>query len=266
MMKVENGGGMIKNLFIVFLMLVVCTSVVLAQHQVGWVDDYRGVIGDNIKIGISLTISGNDVSGVYFYYRWLKDISVKGKIDGRNITLDEFDEKGNVVATFKGYFPDHAPEYLQQPIKYEVIEGEWARPDGTGRKRFRVVMESSTSLMGNSRYSVAGFDDKNVVESVAKKFKESVIAYEKSTVASLVEYPIRVSMNGKEVDIKDKDAFVQRYDDIFYEAFVNRIKDSVPHNMFAKATGVMLGERGEVWIGDKNGKARIIAINNGEWK
>ncbi len=257
---------MMKRIVLTLLMVALVTPVALAQHEAGWVDDYRGVIGDNIKIGMSLTMSGNDVSGEYFYYRWLKDIPVKGKIDGRNIVLNEFDEKGNVVAIFKGHFPEHAPEYLQQPIKYEVMEGEWARPDGTERKRFRVIMESATGLMGQSRYSVAGFDSDDVVESVARKFKEAVIAHEKATVASLIEYPIKVSVKGKEVEIKNKDAFIQRFDDIFYKAFVALIKNSVPHNMFAKSSGVMLGEHGEVWIGGTDGKARIIAINNGEWK
>ena len=237
------------------------TSICMAQHQEGWVDDYRGILG-NHKIGISITVVGNNVRGEYFYFRWLKDISLKGKIIGRKIVLNELDEKGKVVAVFDGHFLEHAPEYLNEPIKFDVIEGEWFHPDGTERKEFRVVLKDSVGLMGDNRYSVSGFNDDQVVETAAQKFKNAVIAKDKEKVASLVNYPISVKIKGETVVIKDRAVFIKMYNRLFNRPIFDQIKESVPHKMFTKAEGVMLGEHGEIWIGSINGKAKIIAINN----
>jgi len=253
---------MIKRISLILLMVVSIASVVSAQYQEGWVNDYRGVIGDNLKIGMSIKMSGNDVSGEYFYLQWLKDIPIRGKIDGRNIILNELDEYGKVTAIFKGRFLEHAPEYQQEPIKYEVMEGEWSRPDGSESKRFRVISESSTGLLGKSRYSVAGFESDQIVEAVAQKFKKAVLAKDREQVALMVQYPISVKIKGKAVQIKNKADFIKKYDGIFHRTFFDRIKESVPHNMFAKVDGVMLGDHGEVWIGTRDGKILVIAINN----
>jgi len=242
---------MIKRLVFAVIMMALPAPVVMAQHQEGWVDDYRGVIG-NHKIGISIMVLGSDVSGEYFYLRWLKDIPIKGKINGRKIVLNELDEKGKVVAVFDGHFPEHA----------NVIEGEWFRPKGTERKKFRVLLEDSVGLTGDNRYYVAGFNNVQSVETVALQFKKAVIAENREKVASLVLYPVSVKINGKRVEIMNMADFIQRYEAIFNRAFFDRIKESVPHNMFVKAEGVMLGDSGEIWIGKRGGKARIIAINN----
>jgi len=250
----------VKTTAILIFLLLMTGSICRAQHQEGWVDDYQGVLG-NHKIRISLIVVGSDVSGEYFYLRWLKNIPFKGKIEGRKIVLNELDEKGKVVAVFDGHFPEYAPEYLNEPIKFEVIEGEWFRPDGAERKRFRLVLEDSVGLMGDNRYSVAGFNDDKVVETAAQKFKNAVIVQDKRKVASLVNYPISVKIEDKTVVIKKREDFIKMYNKIFNRPIFDQIKESVPHNMFAKADGVMLGDHGEIWIGSINGKAKIIAIN-----
>ncbi len=215
-----------KQLFLTLLLVLCLVSIAHAQHQEGWIDEYRGVLGDNIRIGMSITMTGKDISGEYFYLQWLKDIPLKGKVDGRNIVLNEFDEKGQIVAVFNGRFLDRASEYGNQDIKYEVIEGTWSRPDGSHKKPFRVVMESSSyHSPGRGRYYDAGFEDDGGVEKFAQDIRKAIIERNKDKVASVVSYPITVNIGGKDLKIKDRRTFIKHYDQIFYKTFYEKIKE-----------------------------------------
>ena len=80
--------------------------------------------------------------------------------------------------------------------------------------------------------------------------------------ASMVAYPLNVQIGRKNVKIKNKKSFIRNYDQIFYRSFYERIKEAVPHNMFTKSSGVMLGDKGEIWIGLHDRGIYVVAINN----
>lgn len=259
------GKSINKVLFTVLMTVSVVVSA-MAQSNDKWeeLNNYSGVIGEGLNIGMTLIMMGNDISGVYFYHRWLKDIPIKGTVDyNRNIILNEYDQNGKVEGIFKGQFLYHAPEYGDAPLKYEVIEGFWSRPDGSEVKRFRVVLNNATYRPpGNSRYYVAGFGGDKEVEEFAQKLREAVISKEKKKVSAMVLYPINVNINSKDISIKNKADFIKNYGEIFHKSFYDKIKCSIAHNMFAKDEGVMLGDKGEIWIGNKEGGIWVIAINN----
>lgn len=230
--------------------------------------NYAGVIGSDLKISMTLIMQGQDVHGVYFYNKWLKDIPIKGSLkDNRSVVLKEYDAKGIVTAVFKARFADRAPEYGDSQLKYEVLEGTWSRPDGSESKKFRVLLDNATYRpQGKGRYYVAGFDDDRAVESFAQKFWKAVVSKDREKVAGMVAYPVKVTIAGKDVEIKNKAALIKNYDHIFNKDFYERVKSAVPHNLFAKASGVMLGDKGEIWLGSENDSVKVIAINNGAWK
>ena len=257
-----NHSMTIRLLFVCVLLM---SSLVLAQNVEDGQElkNYAGTIGGHVKIGMTLIITNKDVVGTYFYNKWLQDILIKGSIEQRNIILNEFSKDGNIDGIFKGKFLNHAPEYGNRQIEYEVFEGVWSRQDGSGAKNFRLVMDSATYRpKGCGRYFIAGFSNDKTVEAFVKNFQQAVIAEDKKKVASMVAYPIHVNVRGKYLTITNKADFVRNHDRIFYKDFLERIKNAVPHNMFAKASGVMFGSKGEIWIGISNEKKRVIAINN----
>ena len=122
-----------------------------------------GLAAGKFKMMMRLQRNGKELSGTYFYEptndtmshgnftrepeHWAdKDIrssridaKVKGTIDEQqNFSLDEFDQKGATVGTFKGRF-----------ISDSEIEGQWSKPNGKNVTSFLLKDEGATSSGGN---------------------------------------------------------------------------------------------------------------------
>src|SRR5207302_2813065 len=64
---------------------------------------FRGEIGGNLRIEMTLVRDGERVSGSYFYPRVGKNIYLKGTVDkSGNVDLRESDETGKETGIFKG--------------------------------------------------------------------------------------------------------------------------------------------------------------------
>ena len=256
-----------KSIVLLFAFLLIFSSTLYAKENPDWeeLNNYTGTIADNLKIGMTLVMTGKDVSGVYFYNKWLRDIPIKGSTnnDG-SIVLNEYDQNGQLSGVFKGHSLDHVPEFGNQQTltKYEVIEGVWSNPDGVDSKPFRLVMDNATYRpIGYGRYHVAGFNNDKDVEMFAQNVWKAIIDTDKERVALMIAYPLNVQIGRKNVKIKNKKSFIKNYEQIFYKNFYEKIKKTVPHNMFAKSSGVMLGN-GEIWIGSRDKGIYVTAINN----
>ena len=95
-------------------------------------------------------------------------------------------------------------------------------------------------------------------EDQVSKFKTAVIKGDRQYVAEQVRFPIALSVRGKRINVRTKAAFLKNYDAVFTKELIASISKTVPHNMFTKATGAMLGN-GIVWFW---GDGEVIAINN----
>ncbi len=106
-----------------------------------------------------------------------------------------------------------------------------------------------------------------------QKLKAAVSAGDKTTVASMVSYPIRIAHNGKRFEIRTRQQFLQRYSQLFNAAVVCAIESAKPSDVWGNYQGFMIGN-GAIWwdavvpISEKNpqpdsGKYpfKIIAIN-----
>lgn len=65
---------------------------------------YTGAIDGNLSIHMRLTINEGKVTGSYYYDNIKTDIVLKGKVDGSQIRIDEYDDDGKVVGCFYGAF------------------------------------------------------------------------------------------------------------------------------------------------------------------
>jgi hypothetical protein len=73
----------------------------------------------------------------------------------------------------------------------------------------------------------------------------------------LLRYPVSFSVGGKRTTAENSQTFRSMYDRLFTKKFVGRIREGVPHNMFANAQGIMLAD-GAAWF---DAEARVFALN-----
>jgi hypothetical protein len=229
--------------------------------------NYDGKLGTT-GIGMTLytkeskdLLGAEHVVGKYFYNQYLKDIKIEGETDGkRGITLYEYDDKGNKVAVIKGSFPEKDPEgqFGASKLGSEVLIGTWSRLNGDNSLPFAVRMNGTTlSSPDGDSYSVAGVKDPIVFESKVRKFRSAVISGDRKMVAAQIRYPVLTSIKGKKLKIASSTQLLQNYAAIFTPRYVESIKKAVPHNMFCRYDGVMLGQVGEVWF-DADGKVKTL--------
>jgi hypothetical protein len=124
-----------------FLLITVGTFLIFCQPaagQAGVTKYYRGAVGGN-HIQMSLTFSGNNITGVYSYDRVGQDIKVSGRLDGQGkLELTEFGEKTKPTGKFS------CKQAFDNPIDRECY---WSKPDGTG-ELFTTLNEQSLAFTG----------------------------------------------------------------------------------------------------------------------
>ena len=211
--------------------------------------DFAGTIGGKYKIGMSLLITGNDVQGEYFYVSQLKDIRLRGVMDKATITLEELDAAGAVAGRFSGTLGKDCGQ----------IDGTWQKAGAEQKLPFSLSSSGSSSGELNKRYWNAGAESDDVVHANAHKFWLGVKNGDKKAVASVLAYPLRAQIAGRKTQFRSAKQFIAAYDAIFTPAYKQAILDSVPHNMGSSWRGIMLGEKGEVWL---NAEGKPFALNN----
>jgi hypothetical protein len=100
-------------------------------------------------------------------------------------------------------------------------------------------------------------------------FRDAIATGDKKKVASLVSYPLRVSLkSGRRQKIGNSAEFIRSYDRIFDDEFRAIITKTAVKDLWAKSSGVAM-PKGEIWFSGitKNAKRpesytiKIIAIN-----
>lgn len=227
-----------------------------------WRVNYRGTLKGSVPVGMTLIFEGGNLSGTYFYEKSPNDMTLRGRFVGdREFVLEELSPKGKVAGIFRGTFPEKDPggRFETAELQYEVMTGTWTSADGKKSYPFYLYFDNVTSnAKGAGRYSNAGVKDDAALEKAVQKFKKAVVERKKKLVVTMLAFPLEVSIDGKDTTLKTADEFLANYDKIFHDGVYEKIKQSVPHNMFVRHDGIMLGE-GEVWFGSDG---RVTAINN----
>jgi hypothetical protein len=100
---------------------------------------FRGTIGNNLSIEMTLVRDGERVTGTYFYPRVGKNINLTGTIDkDGNVEFKESDDGGTNTGVFKGKWKaatDSPDSGLSE------IEGKWSKPDGSKETDFLVTQQ-----------------------------------------------------------------------------------------------------------------------------
>lgn len=77
--------------------------------------------------------------------------------------------------------------------------------------------------------------------------QQAIAGHDAETVASLVDYPLDVVIDGRQVAIEGEAEFVERYDEIVTEPVEAAVTDQAYEDLFVNGDGVMFGD-GEVWM------------------
>ena len=227
-----------------------------AQLKSGSCNEYRGTLGKNTQIGMSLYGNDRELQGSYFYKNNLKDIPLRGKYTGdRDISLIETDRANHPRGTFQLHFAEHDSHFpTADPLQAEVLQGEWIGTDGKTTYPVYLQLDHECAASGQSRYAVAGATSDQAVEENIQAFYQAVVAGNRSAVANYVSYPATYFAGAKRKQIAGSAALLNVYNQIFTPAFVAQIAKSVPHHMFVNSQGIMLAD-GKVWFA-ANGKAK----------
>ncbi len=237
----------------------VVAALVAVVPTIVWASDYQGTIGD-VPIGFALDGASDypKKSGWYFYAKYWKDIPLAGEYDEKTkvMTLREKDGSGKDFAEFRLTFPKKDPKgkFKGALTGNEVAVGTWNKIGSSESKPVYLSMTTDMPQVGNGRYSSAGATDDFAVEKQVQKFWHGLVNGKRNDVADSCEFPVRIGS----VTVKSKAELLRKYDKLFTPKTIAAIKKTVPHAMFARDQGVMLGD-GEAWFNDKG---KLFAIND----
>lgn len=101
------------------------------------------------------------------------------------------------------------------------------------------------------------------------ELQQAVAKGDKRAVAAMVSYPITVTIKHKKQKIKTSDSFIRVYDRVFTRAFREKIVNQQYADLFARDSGIMVGEQGELWYSGicqtqdcSRFTIKVTAINN----
>jgi len=205
--------------------------------------------GTDIRLLIDISEDGNTVKGNYCYCKYDTKIQLEGVMNGDQIELTEFLE-GKPNGYFQGrIFTDNAPRF----------EGTWANAEKTKQ----LDVKTRSSIGGGGSYTLDKFYDyygtNEEIEGFMKKVKQSIANGNKEWLSAHINYPLKVKLNGqKDMTIKNKQQFIDNFDQIFYPAYKEKIKKLCVCYMDYNWRGIMLGN-GHIWTDGKT----IMSVNNG---
>ena len=127
-----------------------------------------------------------------------------------------------------------------------------------------LLCAGSISAQEEGRFAAAALKESEV-ETFFISFREAIGSSDKKKVASLVSYPIKVTLaSGARRTIRNRAEFIRAYDQIFHAEFRKLISKTQVADLWAKSAGVAT-PRGEIWFSgigpDDRYTIKIIAIN-----
>ena len=233
------------------------------RNEPGYLWNFDGQIAEKYPVRMTLVFSADGkLDGVYTYRSQLRDIRLRGRIEGgKKVVLDELDAAGRVTARFEGEFVTRDPKgrYGDSELACEVMIGGWSKVGSAAPPlSFYLATDGATSGSLRHRYGAIGVRDDEVVHRGAARFWRAVKAGDRTTVAAQLRYPAAVSVDGKPRRLYAPKDLLAVYDKVFTKDFVGAILDSTPRYMFVRDEGAMLGN-GWVWFG---ADGKVTALNN----
>ena len=222
----------------------------VAAKLTGIVTVYEGRVGPYpVRVGLQFA-PGGAVAGRYGYAGSAGTIRLAGQLaGGQAMTLTEF---GGARGAVSGRFAGTLSDTKAGPCA--MFAGTWIR--ASGQKTLPVRLQVSDSSFRNLAYYTSPKALR--IERAAVALRAAILAGNRAAVIAAVRYPVFVAVGHARMHLASPAALRARYDMIFTPGFLARIRGDVPHMMFLRDQGTMLGG-GEIWFGDDG---RAISIIN----
>ena len=209
--------------------------------------EYRGTMNKDIAIGLTLTHDlGNRLHGVYYYWKYFKDISLEGEYSGdHDIVLREHGRHGMLRGTFRLRPAMQGPTDDWVAREQHLI-GTWTDVAGASYPvDLRIVTVRDSVMVSNAEM----YPTTPQMERKVQAFYFAVLKGEKQTAARQVRYPLPIYCKPKRV-ARNKAEFLKLYDQVFTKEYVDCIRRGIPHHMWANSDGWMI-DTGEAWFNEK---------------
>jgi|GEM_PF-881384 len=208
---------------------------------------FFGTIGTE-EICMDIYPDGNNITAFYVNKNNENEIKLVGRLEGLEISLTD-DAKDTLTGTvalvdepseLKGTFTQSNGEKLPVVLKIDHACGD-------SLDNFYEIMDSSNQE----------------VDAFLIKLKNDIISADKHAVAQFIHYPIKVSIDGKDITINSSQEFINNYSKIMNNDFVNAISTAYTKFVFYNAYGIMFGDHQFNFCIYKMGsELKIIGINN----
>ena len=233
------------------LLFTLCFGLIVSSSEAQDAQNitYDGSLGQ-IHIGLTLTVKGSNVitGGHYFYAKHLTDIPFTGNLQAGQMTLQGSDG-GTFVLKFKGNGSEAG-----KPLDFTNsvgLNGTWSK-DG---KQLPVSLASGgQSAAGGRWYENVTAESDAAFEARAQAFYKAVLAGDRAAAAKNTDFPLRVNQNGKSHKITTAAELGAQWDKIFTPAYLDKLKQDMPHDMSVVQGQAMLGS-GDVYFGAKGATA-----------
>jgi TPP-dependent trihydroxycyclohexane-1,2-dione (THcHDO) dehydratase len=184
----------------------------------------------------------------------LKDIPLSAKQDDSALLSKE--AGGEFKLHFKGNGGEgHVPLTFENSVG---LVGTWTGIASS--QSLPVSLDSQTVLPGPvnaPRYSDVTTESDAAFEKRVQAFYRAVLAGNSSEAARYVSYPLRVNGNHRRT-IKNTAELLAAWNSIFTPAFLARLRNDLPHDMFVHQGMAMLGD-GDVWFDAKGAAALNVS-------
>lgn len=179
----------------------------------------------------------------------------KGKVFGISIAA---------ILIFSGCGVKKPVEIHSAAVQETIHATEGAESeDETPLEEIFLPTESETETVAEAGDTVNGVRIEDA-RAFMETFVNCVINGEKEKASAMIRFPRKVTLPGQSVVVNDADEFIEYYDDIFTEDFIQVLKTDIKEELNWNYIGFWLGS-GEVWLMQPvNEELMVESIFNGE--
>lgn len=214
--------------------------------------EMRGTIG-SYRIGFNYTVRQQKelVAAHYFYVSQLKDIPLKGTVQGQSIDLEGADG-----SNFHLHFVGNGSNGTK-PLTFDNsigLSGFWKL--GNRSLPVDLQMQHSTENPGKRFYAEVTDQPDSSYESMVAKARTAFLNGDLSTVAKYIHFPLRVNGKRSPLIVRNETELNANWSIIFTPGLLAKLQTDVTHEMFVQDGKAMLGD-GELWFDDRG----LVTVN-----
>jgi hypothetical protein len=214
----------------------------------------RGTVGA-YTVGLNYTVRGHTelVAAHYFYASQLKDIPLTGSVQGELVEL-----KGTDGSVFHLRFVGNGSNGTEPLTFYNSVglSGQWMLGPRTLPVNLR--MEHSTNNPGQPLYVDVTSQPDAAFEAMVQAAQKSILAGDRIATAKYIDFPLTANLAHEHIIIHNAVQLQANWSRIFTPAFLSKLRNDIPHEMFVHEDEAMLGD-GELWF-DSKGIATVNAV------